>query len=202
MSNLTPKHRQLLRQGILVVSVLVFTLCAVVLLWESNRSTPGDPVGLYRRLVDDGLEANGEYIQQDQKDYPRQVLILDLSESLLTPEEKEELLRLVEEDWPMLEAIDFPAEASGYTLHGRDNDDGREYLLNGETFVKDGSVQLYYLSLKFADGLPFRETLGTEEVVVHLLMEMGGYQGRRVSYIHHPRRGWVVAERGPVMAHS
>ena len=77
-----------------MVSVLVFTLCAVVLLWESNRSTPGDPVGLYRRLVDDGLEANGEYIQQDQKDYPRQVLILDLSESLLTPEEKEEQTRL------------------------------------------------------------------------------------------------------------
>ena len=50
-----------------------------LLLWKNRRGTPGEPVGLYHRLLCDGLALERQYIRQDAKDYPRQVLVVDLS---------------------------------------------------------------------------------------------------------------------------
>ncbi len=93
-----------------------------LLLWKNRRGTPGEPVGLYHRLLCDGLALERQYIRQDAKDYPRQVLVVDLSGSILTEEEKTEVLERIEADWPMLEVVDYPAESSDQTFHGRFDD--------------------------------------------------------------------------------
>ncbi len=172
-----------------------------LLLWKNRRGTPGEPVGLYHRLLCDGLALERQYIRQDAKDYPRQVLVVDLSGSILTEEEKTEVLERIEADWPMLEVVDYPAESSDQTFHGRFDDD-RSYEIGGETLTLDGSVQLYYLSHRFLEPFPPREELGINPVPVLVQMEMGGYQGCPITYIHRPRRGWVERERGAVWAHS
>ncbi len=172
-----------------------------LLLWKNRRGTPGEPVGLYHRLLCDGLALERQYIRQDAKDYPRQVLVVDLSGSILTEEEKTEVLERIEADWPMLEVVDYPAESSDQTFHGR-LDDGRSYEIGEETLTLDGSVQLYYLSHRFLEPFPPREELGINPVPVLVQMEMGGYQGCPITYIHRPRRGWVERERGMALAHS
>ncbi len=172
-----------------------------LLLWKNRRGTLGEPVGLYHRLLCDGLALERQYIRQDAKDYPRQVLVVDLSGSILTEEEKTEVLERIEADWPMLEVVDYPAESSDQTFHGR-LDDGRSYEIGEETLTLDGSVQLYYLSHRFLEPFPPREELGINPVPVLVQMEMGGYQGCPITYIHRPRRGWVERERGAVWAHS
>ncbi len=48
--------------------------------------------------------------------------------------------------------------------------------------------------------IPLRFNNRPEVVLVQ--MEMGGYQGCPITYIHRPRRGWVERERGAVWAHS
>ena len=141
-----------------------------LLLWKNRRGTPGEPVGLYHRLLCDGLALERQYIRQDAKDYPRQVLVVDLSGSILTEEEKTEVLERIEADWPMLEVVDYPAESSDQTFHGR-FDDGRSYEIGGETLTLDGSVQLYYLSHRFLEPFPPREELGINPVPV--LVQMG-----------------------------
>ena len=133
--------------GVMVLALLSMA-AGGLLLWKNRRGTPGEPVGLYHRLLCDGLALERQYIRQDAKEYPRQVLVVDLSGSILTEEEKTEVLERIEADWPMLEVVDYPAESSDQTFHGR-FDDGRSYEIGEETLTLDGSVQLYYLSHRF-----------------------------------------------------
>ena len=48
--------------------------------------------------------------------------------------------------------------------------------------------------------IPLRFNNRPEVVLVQ--MEMGGYQGCPITYIHRPRQGWVERERGMTLAHS
>ena len=53
-------------------------------LWTHRQGTPGDPVGFYREVYRKSLETNS-YVATDEGKYPRRILVVNLSDSILAP---------------------------------------------------------------------------------------------------------------------
>ena len=83
----------LIRLGMLLcVGALVW---GAWVLWTHRQGTPGDPVGFYREVYRKSLETNS-YVATDEGKHPRRILVVNLSDSILAPEEQEERARVLE----------------------------------------------------------------------------------------------------------
>lgn len=170
-------------------------------LWTHRWGTPGDAVGLYRQIYNKAMHTNS-YVKEDAKDFPRRILLVDLSESILTGEEKEELLGLLREDWPQLEVKDAVPEARG--VHGRPgpSDEGASVRLGDEEVLLDSSVMIYAVHVSFWEPFPAREELGVHPIPVGISMEIGGWDVISTDFMHYPEIGWRESGRAQVFAHS
>lgn len=188
----------LLRLGMLLcVAAMVWSAWV---LWTHRRGTPGDPVEFYRALYHKGMEIN-DCPGRDEGKYARRIFLANLPKTILTPEEQEELLALLREDWPGLEVYGYLPEH--YTLHGTINLDMGEVLhLEDEDVVTDGSVMVYIIQLRFPEALPAREELGVYPIPVSIMMEVGGYQGVDTDFTHSNRGGWKEGGNAQYYAHS
>lgn len=179
-------------------------LCVGALLWGAwvlwtHRGTPGDPVGFYQEAYRKSLKTN-YYVDPDKKQYPRRILVADLSESILTPEEQEELLGLLREDWPGMEVTNAPLEGH---LHGRSDPQlGERIRLGEEEILLDDTVVIYTPHVYFLETTPSRESFGSQPIPVEVVMEAGGYNCVRTSFIHYPKIGWRESGTADVFAHS
>lgn len=168
-------------------------------LWTHRQGTPGDPVGFYREVYNKGMKTNS-YVSSDKKQYPRRILVADLSESILDPEEQEQLLALLREDWPGLEVTSAPLE--GY-LHGRIYPDlGEKVRLGEEEILLDDTVVIYTPKVSFRETPPDRESFGVHPIPVSIIMEAGGYNCVYTAFIHYPKLGWTEKGTADVFAHS
>ncbi len=168
-------------------------------LWTHRQGTPGDPVGFYREVYRKSLETNS-YVSTDEGKYPRRILVVNLSDSILAPEEQEELLGLLREDWPGLEVTSAPLEGH---LHGRaDPNLGEKVRLGEEEILLDDTVVIYTPKVHFMETIPSRESFGVQPIPVEIIMEAGGYNCVVTSFIHYPKMGWTEKGTADVFAHS
>lgn len=181
-------------------------LCIGAMIWAGwvllthRRGTPGEPVDFYRELYRKGMSINN-CPDRDTGKYARIIFLADLPQTILTPEEQEELLALLREDWPGVEVKGFLPER--YSLHGTINMDmGETILLGGEEILMDGSVMVYIIRLNFPEPLPSREEFGVYPIPVTVMMEVGGYRGVGTSFTHYSGEGWVEGENAQIYAHS
>lgn len=168
-------------------------------LWTHRQGTPGDPVGFYQAAYRKSLKTNS-YFSSDEKQYSRRILAVDLSESVLTPEEQAELLGLLREDWPGLEVTDAPLEGH---LHGRaDPNLGKKVRLGEDEILLDDKVVIYTPKVRFMETIPSRETFGVQPIPVSIVMEAGGYNCVQTAFVHYPKMGWTESGTADIFAHS
>lgn len=190
MKKLTEKTREKLLRGALIASVLLF-LTGAVLLWENRRGTPGEPADFYYALLRDGVELNRPVMADTgAKGYPR-YLVVDLSGSILTAEEKAEVLGRLGERYRDLTVLDLPM--------GEDRGSYSMQELMADVSAATGTpvddlmhnAGLFPLSFTVEGPLPPREEFGVQPIRVDYLMWWGGWRGRSdIDYLHYPLVGW------------
>lgn len=188
-----PKLRgKLLWWVALALAVSAFLL-GMFLLLRDRKGTPGDPAGFYYAIFRDSVKQNRYEIHRATKQGAPVYLVVDLSQTGLTGEEKADILRQLGEDGSGLPVLDLPI---GKLDEQCDLEELTDMITAIGLPVDWRWGEIFPISYRLGTQLPPPESFGVEPIRVDYLMWWGGWQGRRdVSYFHYPG-GWRIYDRG------